>query len=953
MRFQVSAIAVLTGLLIAAAGCATTGTGGMSPEEIVAGLDVPTTTYKLDNGLTVILHEDHSDPIVSLSVMYQVGSARELKGKTGFAHLFEHILFQESENVGQDQFFAKIQNAGGTLNGFTFRDGTMYYQVVPRNALEMVMWMESDRMGFLLGALDAQAFYNQQMVVMNELKQYINNRPYGWASHILYKSLYPEGHPYSWETGGSLTDVANANLNDVKSFFKRYYGPNNAILVLAGDVRPDEVRPMIQKYFGEIPAGPPVEKMPKRPGTLTQSTNVMYEDEFALVPELTIMWPVCEAYAEDEAALDLLAEVLTEGKTAPLYKRLVVDKKLTSQVVATNSSRELAGEFSITVRAHKGGSLDALVKEIDQVLAGFAIEDVTDTRLQRIKAGFETRFYRRLETVLLKSLYLAFYQSFLGGPDKIQGDLLRYLEITPDDVLAMFKKYLRGKPRVVLSVVPKGKGALAVRGAARAVLPGDADAAPAEPQGAGPGRTATPSTFDRSVEPAQGELPAIEIPQPFEFALQNGISVTGLHRDEIPLVEFSIDIPGGHLADSLDKPGVAYFTGALLREGTASRTPAQLEEALELLGAGVHVSTSADGTRVQGKCLARNFAATMNLVREMLVEPRFDEAEFDRLTQKALTELDQNEADPNWVAARVFERLVFGEEHILGKPTQGTRESIGAITMDDIKKWHGTYLQPAHTAISVVGDLEMTQVQAALAPLAAEWAPTATDTAKAAPAAPRSAAARFYLVDVPGAQQSVINMGTQFVARNHPDYYPAFVANYPYGGAFGSMLNMTLREEKGFTYGARSHLESGRTLGILFAASQVQTDATGESAAIFKEKLEKLGAGINEPLLQFTKNSLRKSMTRDFEALGSLIGWLRNIAFFGLDKGYLVGWQKVIADTTVDSLKATAAKYFDPARMIFVVVGDLNKVREQLGKYGLDEYEIRDRTGAPPEGEGE
>lgn len=926
-------------VLMVFAGCATTSGPSSetpTPEEIAAQVKVATSKYRLENGLQVVVHEDHSDPIVAVAIMYHVGSSRERVGKTGFAHLFEHVMFQESENVPQDSFFRKIQNAGGTLNGFTWQDGTMYYEVVPKNALEMVLWMESDRMGFLLGALTDEAFHNQQLVVMNEKRQHIDNRPYGWVDYVMDSHLYGGGHPYGWQVIGSMTDVASASLDDVKSFFRSWYVPNNATLIIAGDIDPAGAKKLVEKYFGEIPRGGAI-PVPEAPTVeLAESHNIYYEDKFAQVPELVISWIGTPFFHDDEPAVDLLADVLSDGKSAPLFVKLVKEKKLTSRVSAAHGSKELAGDFTIRLRPDRGVTLDQLLQGVDEVLEEFASSNVTERRLQRIKAQFETGFYRRMESVFLKSMYLAMYNSFQGDPDMAGRDLLRYLEVTPGQIESVFSKYIHKQPRVILSVVPAGGKFVPVAGAVKAVLQDDGQVAPPEVTGAGGGRSRTPSAFDRSVEPAKGAFPRVLVPTPLQYEYKSGMTYVCVEQSELPIVEFALEFAGGHRADPAGKAGLANIVAGMLDEGTTRLTPAQLEEEFELLGSSVRVIPGPESIQIRGSTLARNLGATVALVEEMILEPRFDVTEFERIKRWAISTVEQNSGAPGWVADTVFMRLLW-TGHVFGEPAEGTIESINKISLEDVKEFHRGALRPELTFAAVAGALDCSRTIDLFAPLSKSW--------KAAGKAPRQTVPGFnsknmgkvFAVDIPGAEQSEIRIGGPFPARKMSDYYPAVVANYPIGGNFDSRFNMILREEKGFTYGAKSRVDAGRDIGMFRAYSSVQTIGSGESMSVFKEQLANASAGLKEEELAGTRQSLLNSMAREFETLSSLLGMIRNIGFYGLSADYVETNQEVVRTMTAARSGELVSRYFSPGKLVYLIVGDLEQVLPQFEQFGFTE----------------
>ena len=444
-------------------------------EEESAKLSVEFEKYELENGLDVVLHQDKSDPIVSLAIQYGVGSNREKTGRTGFAHLFEHMLFQESENVGQDQFFKKIQDAGGTLNGGTWKDGTIYFEIVPKNALEMIMWLESDRMGYFINTVTESAFNNQQEVVQNEKRQRVDNRPYGHTNWVLDKNIYPESHPYNWQVIGELVDLQNATVEDVREFYDKFYGPNNATLVLAGDFETEEAKALIEKYFGEIKGRQEVAKLEPQRVTIPETIRLYHEDNFAKAPQLNMVWPTLEQFTEDAYALDFLAEILTSGKKAPLYKVLEKDKELTSRFFGYNSSQELAGEFHIQVTANDGKSLAEVENGIFEAFELFETEGITERDIERVKAGLETQFYNGISSVVNKSFQLASYNVFAGDPGFIEQDIENIKKVTKEDVLRVYETYIKDKPYVITSFVPKGQMELIAENSTKASSSGRGD----------------------------------------------------------------------------------------------------------------------------------------------------------------------------------------------------------------------------------------------------------------------------------------------------------------------------------------------------------------------------------------------------------------------------------------------------------------------------------------------
>ncbi|NUO84027.1 insulinase family protein, partial [candidate division KSB1 bacterium] len=768
--------------------------------------------YQLKNGLEVILHEDKSDPIVSVAILYHVGSNREEKGRTGFAHLFEHMLFQESQHVGQDQFFRKIQGAGGELNGGTSFDNTIYYEVVPKNALEMCLWLEADRMGYLLPTVTAEAFANQQEVVQNEKRQRVDNVPYGHTNYVIHKSLFPETHPYNWQVIGSFEDLKNATLEDVRQFFIKWYGPNNATLVIAGDYDRAQTKQWVEKYFGELQPSAPVPEPKPSPVALDKTKRAFHEDNFARSPELTLSFPTVQNFHKDAYALDLLADLLSDGKKAPLYKVIVEDRKLAPSAPAFQQSLEVTGYFQFRVRAFPDKSLTEVEKAVHEALARFEKEGFTDRDLARIKAKTETNFYNGISSILNKSFQLAFYNEYAGSPDFITQDIQNTLAVTKEDVWRVYNQYIKGKNYVLTSFVPKGKLDLVAENSERFPVVEEAIAPPSETKTAQAGTSAPreklPSSFDRSVEPAKGPAPQIAVPQIWTHTFKNGLRVYGIEHNELPLIEMSLTLKGGLLLDDPNKVGVANLMTDIMMEGTKNKTPQELEEAIDELGSNIRMSTSDEAITIQANMLATKLEPTFALFQEILLEPRWDEKEFARIKQETIEVINRRSVDPAAVAEKVHRKLVYGKEHILSNSTIGTTASVEQIMIGDLKNFYERNYSPAVSYVIITGNVSKDKAIKLLASLEQKWPAKEVKfkeyTVPQAPAKPQ-----LYFVDVPGAKQSQIRIGYLALPYTHPDYYPATVMNYKLGGSFNGILNLILREEKGYTYGARSNFLAG------------------------------------------------------------------------------------------------------------------------------------------------
>lgn len=893
--------------------------------------------YIMPNGLQVILHTDHSDPMISYAIMYHVGSGREVPGKTGFAHLFEHLLFGGSENVPAGTFDKVVEGVGGNNNGFTSNDVTTYYEMFPKNALEKILWLESDRMGFFINSVSQRSLAIQQNVVQNEKRQSEDNSPYGFTDYVISKNLYPSDHPYNWTVIGEMEDLKNASLDDVRSYYEKFYGPNNATLVLAGDFNADSLKLLINKYFGEIKSHGEVPARSAIIPALEKTVRLYHEDNFANVPEITIVWPVPPQYNKDAYALDFLAKILTDGKKAPFYKVLVKEKQLTSRTTAYNYSKELAGEFTISIRANEGKTLKEIEDAVNEAFARFEKEGITQKDVERVKASSEKNFYSQIESVFGKSLQLAFYNTYTNDPGFIEKDIENIKAVTLDDVKMVYEKYIKGKPHVMTSFVPKGKPEMIAENSVPAGIKEenineasqvDISDIAEEPI------VKTPSSIDRSTEPPAGKEPEVKLPEIWKATLANGIQVYGIENKELPLVEINLAIDGGVYQDKVSLPGVASMVASLLPQGTKDKTPEELEEEIELLGSSINVYSGKEEMTISASSLSRNFEKTIALIKEMLLKPRWDSTEFVLALSSAKNSIIQAEAQPRSVGNLAFSKLLYGSDNIFGYNSRGTRESIEKISMNDLKNYYVNNFSPSVTKINIAGNVTKEQVMAALKPLESEWKPTeVTKNNYALPSDPEKSG--IYFVDIPGSRQSVIFIGYLALSRDNPDYIKADFVNYRLGGAFTSILNQILREEKGFTYGASSYFQEMKIKAPFVASTSVRSDATFESVKIAVDEMQKYRNGISEDDIRFIKDCMILSNALRFETNGSLVGMLSTISKYGLPEDYIKNEESVIKSMTVEEHKAITNKYIVPDKMYYVVVGDAATQLKPLEKIGF------------------
>lgn len=907
--------------------------------------------FTLDNGLDVILHVDKSDPVVAVALTAHVGSAREVEGRTGFAHLFEHLLFLESENLGKgglDKMSARIGGSGA--NGSTSRDRTNYFQTVPNDALEKMIWAEADKLGWFINTVTDPVLAKEKQVVKNEKRQSGDNQPYGHTSYVIDKNLYPEDHPYNWQVIGSLEDLQNATLQDVKDFFNRWYVPNNVTLTIAGDFDPEQAKAWVKKYFDEIPAGEPVKPLSPRPGKVAVTKKLYHEDNFARVPALTLTWPTVEQYSADAYALDVLSNYLSRGKSAPLNQVLVENKKLTSGVGMFNSTSELAGQLQISVRAFADKDLDEVLTAIEEGLVKFEKEGISQKDLERIKAGQETGFYNSLSSVLGKGFQLAQYNIFANDPGFISKDIENILAVTTEDVMNVYNKYIKSKNYIATSFVPKGQKDLALEGSEKAEVVEEKIIEGAE-EDFDPKIAATyektPSTFDRSKEPPSGETPEVKTPEVWQESLENGLKVYGIESKEVPLVQLNIVIDGGQLLDDPNKGGVANLMAQMMTKGTASKTTAQLEEAIEQLGASIRVSASTESINISVNTLKRNYNAVIDLVEEILLEPRWDITEFELAKQAVIARIRQQEASPNSVAQNAYNRLIYGEGNIRAQNILGTAESVNEITIDDLKKYYENYISPSVAKMHVVGDINTVSVMTSLRDLNSKWEAKAVDIPTYDPPA-KPAESTVYFFDVPDAKQSVLNFGYPALAVTDEDYYPATVMNYILGGGgFASRLTQELREEKGYTYGIRSGFSGSKTKGAFTISSGVRTNVSYESAQLVKDILANYGNTYTEKDLETTKSFMIKSGARAFETAGAKLNMLENMSEYGWTADYVKERQQIVKDMTVEEIQRLSKEYLDPEKMIWLVVGDAKTQLNKMEQLGFGKPVLINKTSGP------
>lgn len=906
--------------------------------------------YTLDNGLKVILHKDNSDPLVAISTIVHVGSNREKPGKTGFAHFFEHMAFTASENTPRGANRLLIPTWGGSRNGGTSFDYTIYYEVVPKDALEKLMWIDSDRLGFMINTVDAETLEGEIQVVKNEKRQRVDNQPYGHSSGIIQKALYPEGHPYSWSVIGELEDLQAATIDDVKEFYNEFYGPSNATVVIAGDIEFDKTKKLVERWFGEIkPNANTIEKPQVQLVTLSENKRLYHLDKYAQLPQLSITFPTVEQFSTDSYALNTLGELLSDGRNSVFYKEIIENQKLAPSASAYNYSSEIAGQFGMSVRANPNTSLDKVYDAIMQSLENFEENGVSDKDLKRIKAGQETAFYNSISTNLSKARQLGFYNEYAGDPGFVSKDIENILAVTKEDIMRVYNQYIKNQNAVILSIVPQSQSELILTGSTEAYIKEEQVVRGKEKQfdmkygQENKPFVKTETKYDRS-EPALSELPLLTIPEVWTNNLSNGTKLYGIENSELPLVQFYLRIDGGQLLDQENKKGTASLVANLMDEGTKSKTPAELEEAIDLLGSSISISAGLESIGISGNSLAKNLEATLDLVNEILTEPRWDEQAFDIAKTRRLASIQQVKGNPQSLAFNALNKKLYGEDHPSATPLGGTTDSVESITMSDLKAYFNANISPKVAHFHIVGNINENEAVKVLSNFNKKWQGESVEIPTVemvdAPSKPI-----VYFIDIPDAKQSAITVGTLTVPGADPMLYPLNVANNRLGGGMEARLMRTLRLEKGYTYGAGSFLRSNKFQTPFYAYSQVRTNVTLESLIIFRDLITNYSSTYFQDDLDVTKNKLIKSNALRFETLGSLINMLDNISKYNLPTDYIANEQNILTNMTVQDIQELSSKYLNGQNMIYVVAGDAKTQLELIKNLGFGEPIILDRDG--------
>jgi zinc protease len=894
--------------------------------------------YKLDNGLEVILSEDHRLPMVAVNLWYHVGPANELPGRTGFAHLFEHMMFEGSRHVPGSSHFHLLEAAGASdINGTTDFDRTNYFETLPSNQLELALWLESDRMGYLPDKLDQANLSNQQDVVRNERRQSVENSPYGIVDEGLFHQLFPKEHPYYPDVIGSHADIQSAKLEDVRNFFKLYYAPNNASLAIVGDFDPDKARELVEKYFGPLKRGEDVPRIKAQTPPITSERRLVVQDNVQL-PKVFMGWLTSPIFKPGDAEADLAAAILGGGKSSRLYKKLVYEKQIAQDVSANQQSLILGSVFEIQVTAKAGVKPEDLEKAIDAELDAFRKNGPSAAELARARNVIESRIIAGLETLggfggvadRLNS-----YNHYLGTPDFLAADIGRYENASTESVQAFAERQLNGNQRAVVYGVP-GKQDLG----AEVATP----KAPEKDPSKNNGEPVNAEAEWRKEAPKPGPASALHLPVPEKFKLSNGLTVLYSERPGLPLVAANLVIRAGSGVNPVDRPGLASMTARMLQQGTTTRSALQIADRAADLGATLNSGAGADTTGISTRALSRSFPDALELLADVALHPTFPKAEIERVRSERLTAILQEKDEPFSLAMRVLAAALYGPRNTYGYPGSGTTESIKAIARDDVVHfWEQKYF-PDDAALVVTGNIKL----AALKPLLEKQFGAWKSGKPAAPAAssPETTDAKLILVDRPGAPQSTLVCFSIGLARSTPDYAPVEVMNTDLGGLFSSRINMNLREAHGYTYGAFSFFSYHRAPGPFLAGGDVRTDVTAPATTeVFNELRRMRETQMTPAELLLSKDSIARSLPGRFERGTEAAATFAELFTYDLPLDYFSSLPDRINAVTVEQAQSVAQKYIQPDKMIVLAVGDRAKIEEDMKKLNLGKMEIRDTDG--------
>ena len=883
-------------------------------------IDIPFKKFVLDNGLTLIVHEDHKAPVAAFNIWYHVGSKNEKPGKTGFAHLFEHLMFNGSEHYNKD-YFQLMESIGATdLNGTTNEDRTNYFETFPVSALDKVLWAESDRMGYLLGVIDSARLNEQRGVVQNEKRQG-ENQPYAIADELTVKSTYPTGHPYSWTVIGSMEDLNAASLDDVKEWFKKYYGPNNAIVVIAGDVNTNEVVEKVKHYFGDIPASPPIAK---HTAWVTKMTGRHYQVAQDRVPQARLQktWNIPGYGTKEGTYLELLRSILADGKTSRLYKRLVYDDQLTSNVYAYTAQREIGGQLFIVADAKPGIELSRVENIIDEELQKVLQNGVTPAELERAKTRQFSNFVKGLERIGGfggKSDVLAQNETFSGSADHYKQVLKWMKEATAADIKKQAADWISDGD-YVLQILPFGE----FKNSA--------------------------SSLNRNEQPALGKEVVVQFPETKQFKLSNGLNVYLVERNSVPVVNMSLMVNAGYSADQKDLAGLASMVGKMMKEGTATRSSLQISDQADDMGASIYSYSDLDNSYLDLSALKTHFDNSLNLYADILLHPSFPQKDFERVQKEQILNIKQEEAQPFAMGLRVLPELLYGKDHAYSNPFtgSGTEASVSKMTRNDLLAFHKSWYAPNNATLVVVGDVKENELKNKLEAKLGSWKIASVPQKNIRDVAIAEKPV-VYIMDKPEAQQSIILAAEISTTGSDKDYESIKMMNRILGGEFTSRVNMNLREDKHWSYGSGSVNVDAKGPGFFAVYAPVQTDKTKESIIELQKELIDYIASKPATAEEFSKVKVNSVMQLPgiWETNWSVMSSLKESINYGRGSEYLKTYPALLQNMTLDQVQKAAGKVVKPNNLIWVIVGDKAKIEKGIHELNIGTVHYLTPQGKP------
>ncbi len=937
-RRFVAAVCLLLTLVLLSFSSATE----KSPKTVAANNALPQIKYqkfKLKNGLDVILYEDHRLPLVAVNIWYHVGPANERAGRTGFAHLFEHMMFEGSKHVGPKAHFRYLEAAGASdINGTTDFDRTNYFETLPSNQLELALWLESDRMGYLLPTLDREKLSNQRDVVRNERRQSVENAPYGVVEEGLYHELFPKNHPYYADVIGSHQDIENARLNDVREFFRQYYTPNNASLAITGDINPQQARELVERYFGSIPSGPPVPKIAVKPPVITSEKRETITDTVEL-PRVYMGWITPSIFAPGDAESDLLAQLLGGGKSSRLYKTLVYDKQIAQDVTVANQSLLLGSVFEIQATCKPGVKPEDLEKGINEELSKLRAEGPTQSELERARNVIVTRRIEGLERLggfggVADTLNL--YNHYLDDPGYLPKDLERYNRATTTDLKRVADQELKESASVVVFGVP---GKKVIEDAPRTKEEQDQESK--ETSSVQP---TMPEEAWRDKPPQAGPLPTKSLPVAQSFTLPNGLTVIVAQQHKLPVVSARLVVLTGSDANPVNRPGLASFTAEMLPEGTNRRTALQIADDAAQIGTSVHTNSRPDFSSLDVPTLKQNIAPALDLLSDVALDPKFDATEIERIRKQRETEVLQLHDEPFQLAFGVLLRAVYGADSPYGYRELGTEVSNKIISHDEMLKFWQTGYTPGNSALVLSGDVTAEEARTLAEKYFGQW--QGSGGKHQPPAVDTKTSRAVWIVDKPGSPQTFVLAGGLGVPRSSPDYVPIQVMNNALGGLFSSRINMNLREEHGYTYGGFSQFVFRRGPGFFLAGGGIRTDVTGPAVGeLFKELRRIRTAPLSGDELKFAKDSFSLSLAGRFETSQETAATFGELFTYDLPLTYYANLPALINSVNSEEVQRVATQYVHPNSAVVIAAGDRAKIEPELKKLDLGPVEVRDFEG--------